>query len=236
MAKVPFYEEVRKKADPLWRAVFEHPFVKGIGDGTLPRDRFEFYLKQDYVYLIDFSRVFALAAAKAWTLEDMGTFATLLNVTLNTEMELHRRTCAAFGIPAKELEKTRKSMITTAYTNQLARTCYEGSLSDILAVLVPCACGYVEIARKLKAEGLPEDRFYRDWIDTYSSKEFVDFAEWLIGRMNDHAEHATPQRKSYWYELYEASARFEYLFFDMSWKKEEWPDAIAYSPEREDGD
>lgn len=230
MAKTPLYQELRQKYDPLWQAVFGHPFVRGIGDGTLSRDRFEFYLKQDYAYLIDFSRVFALASAKAWSLPDMGTFATLLNVTLNTEMELHRKTCAAFGIPAKELETTRKGMITSAYTNLLVRTCYEGSLSDILAVLVPCACGYVEIARKLKSQGLPDNRFYRDWIETYSSKEFEEFADWLIGKMNEHAGNASAQRKEYWAQLYESSARFEYLFFDMSWKKEEWPSPISFEP------
>jgi thiaminase/transcriptional activator TenA len=121
MSKSQFYEEMRQKADPLWQAIFEHPFVTGIGDGTLSRDRFEFYLKQDYVYLIDFSRVFALASVKSWNLQDMGTFATLLNATLNMEMELHRKTCAAFGIPAQDLEKTRKSMITSAYTNLLVQ-------------------------------------------------------------------------------------------------------------------
>jgi len=230
MSKKPFYQELRQKSDPLWQAVFGHPFVRGIGDGTLSRDRFEFYLKQDYAYLIDFSRVFALAAAKAWSLPDMGTFATLLNVTLNTEMELHRKTCAAFGIPVEELEKTRKAMITSAYTDLLVRTCYEGSLSDILAVLVPCACGYVEIAGKLKSQGLPDDRFYRDWIETYSSREFREFADWLIEKMNEHAEQAPAQRKEYWNRLYESSARFEYLFFDMSWKKEEWPASIFREP------
>ena len=89
MTKPPFSRELRERTDPLWQAIFEHPFVTGIGDGTLSQHRFEFYLKQDYVYLVDFSRVFALAAAKAWTLPDMGTFATLLNVTQNTEMEGH---------------------------------------------------------------------------------------------------------------------------------------------------
>ena len=227
MAKTPFYQELRQQTDPLWQAVLGHPFVRGIGDGTLSRDRFEFYLKQDYVYLIDFSRVFALAAAKARSLPDMGTFATLLNVTLNTEMELHRKTCAAFGIPAEELEKTRKGMITAAYTNLLVRTCYEGSLSDILAVLVPCACGYVEIARKLESQGLPDNPFYRDWIRTYSSGEFREFADWLIEKMNEHALHASAPRKATWVQLYESSARFEYLFFDMSWKKEEWPTFLS---------
>jgi len=220
MANDTFYREMREKTDPLWKAIFDHPFVKGIGDGTLSRDRFEFYLKQDYAYLIDFSRVFALACAKSPTLPDMGTFASLLHVTLNTEMELHRKTCAAFGIAEGELAKTRKSPATCAYTDLLVRTAYEGELSDILSVLLPCACGYVEIGKRLKSERLPEDRFYRDWIDTYSSAEFQEFADWLIGRMNELAAGATAERKEQWHRLYESSARHEYLFFDMSWKKE----------------
>ena len=84
MAPATFYRELREKTDPLWEAIFHHPFVTGVGDGTLSRDRFEFYLKQDYVYLIDFSRVFALASAKSGTLPEMGTFAALLHATMNT--------------------------------------------------------------------------------------------------------------------------------------------------------
>lgn len=220
MADVPFCREARGKTDPLWEAIFHHPFVKGIGDGTLPRDRFEFYLKQDYVYLIDFSRVFALASAKSRTLPEMGTFAALLDTTLNTEMALHRKACAAFGIGEEELARTRKSPVTSAYTDLLVRTAYEGGLSDILAVLLPCACGYAEIGRRLKSEGLPEDRHYRDWIDTYASTEFQELADWLIGRMDVEAADAPAQRREDWHRLYEASARYEYLFFDMSWKKE----------------
>ena len=220
MADVTFYRELREKTDPLWEAIFHHPFVTGIGDGTLSRDRFEFYLMQDYVYLIDFSRVFAVACAKSVTLADMGTFAALLHATLNTEMELHRKTCAAFGIAEEELAKTRKRPVTSAYTDLLVRTAYEGDLSDIVAVLLPCACGYAEIGKRLKSKRLPEDRFFRDWIDTYSSPEFQEFADWLIGRMNEQAADAPAHCKKHWHRLYESSARHEYLFFDMSWKKE----------------
>jgi thiaminase/transcriptional activator TenA len=216
---------MRQHADPLWQAVFDHPFVKGIGDGSLSRDRFEYYLKQDYLYLIDFSRVFALASAKSRSLEEMETFAALLDATLKTEMDLHRKTCAAFGIPAQELTKTRKSMITTAYTDFLLRTAYEGDVSDILAVLSPCACGYAEIGQRLASGGLPDDPFYREWIRTYSSQPFLDMTGWLVGKMNEHAMCASAKRREDWYLLYETSVRFEYLFFDMSWNKEEWPAA-----------
>ena len=71
MSKRSFYQEMRHASDPLWQAILAHPFVTGIGDGTLSRDRFEFFLKQDYVYLIDFSRVFALASAKSWQLQEI---------------------------------------------------------------------------------------------------------------------------------------------------------------------
>jgi len=222
-----FYNRLRENTDTLWQAIFSHPFVKGIGDGTLSRSRYEFFLKQDYVYLIHFSRVFALASAKADGLEDMSYFATLLDVTLNTEMALHRKTCAAVGISAQDLENTEAAMITSAYTNLLVRTCYEGSLLDIITVLLPCAVGYTEIGQRLKSEGLPEDPFYRDWINTYASDEFMEFADWLKKKTNFLADGTSESIKCRLEELYRSSARFEYLFFDMSWNMETWPAALS---------
>ena len=229
MTNTSFYREMRTKADPVWQAIFAHPFVTGIGDGTLSQDRFEFYLKQDYVYLIDFSRVFALATAKAPQLSEMAYFATLLNATLNMEMDLHRRTCAAFGISEKDLEQTPPSLITLSYTNLLNRTCYEGNLADILAVLLPCAAGYIEIGQKLKSAGLPENPAYQDWINTYASQEFADLTRWLHDKMDEYAVNSSEKFRSRWFNYYIASARFEYLFFDMSWKKEMWQAEINLS-------
>lgn len=125
MAEASFYRELRNENNALWQTIFAHPFVQGIGDGSLSRDRYEFFLKQDYVYLIDFSRVLALASAKAGVPADMGYLSTLLQATLNAEMDLHRKTCKSYGISTAELESTQPAMITTAYTNLLVRTCYE---------------------------------------------------------------------------------------------------------------
>ena len=222
-----FSEEIRSRSDSTWSAIFEHPFVQGIGKGNLDHEKFEFYLKQDYIYLIDFSRVFALASAKARQLSDMGYFATLLNATLNMEMDLHRRTCADFGISAEELEKTEPAMITLSYTNFLVKTCYEETMPGILSVLLPCAAGYVEIGQKLKKEGLPDTKHYCDWIETYSSTEFAEFVDWLKKRLDQLTVAASAEEKMHWYRLYLNSSRFEYLFFDMSWKMELWQKEIS---------
>ncbi len=221
-----FVKEMRQRSDPLWAEIIKHPFVRGIGDGTLSKDRFEFYLKQDYAYLIEFSRVFALAAAKARNLADMTMFADLLNATLKMEMELHRRVCADYGITNEELEGTKPGLTTTAYAKFLNYACYEGALSDITAVLLPCASGYVEIAENLRSKGMPDQKHYRDWIETYSSDEMNDLVQWLIDKMNCFARESSTEQKEHWFYLYQYSARFELLFFEMGWTKEEWPPII----------
>lgn len=98
-------EEQFKAAKPVWDAQLVHPFVEGIGDGTLEVERFKRWVLQDYLYLKDFARLFAWAVAKADRLESMSWYATVLNLTLNTEMALHRAYAARFGITADELER-----------------------------------------------------------------------------------------------------------------------------------
>jgi thiaminase/transcriptional activator TenA len=216
-------KEFRRRSAPLWRSITAHPFVLGIGSGSISRERFEHYLKQDYVYLKEFARVLALASAKSHELSDMGYFAKLLHATLDIEMDLHRRTCAAFGIGEAALEKVPPALVTTAYANMLVRTCYEGNLSDTLAALLPCEAGYAEIAVMLKERGLPSNTHCRDWIETYSSTQFREFADWIAGKFDALAGGASARDVERWYRLYLTSTRFELLFFEMSWTLESWP-------------
>ncbi len=218
--------DFRERSAGIWDAIMAHPFVRGIGSGELPAKKFEHYLRQDYVYLIEFARVFGLASARSETLADMTCFAGLLNATLELEMDLHRRTCADFGIQAEELETVEPALVTTAYTNLLVRTCHEGRLVDILAVLLPCEKGYAEIAERLKKKGVPSNPHYKDWIDTYSSREFREIAAWVGRRFDELSEGASESDIERWYRLYVSSARFELLFFEMGWTGESWPAVV----------
>src|SRR5271169_3880037 len=101
-----FTHAIRTKAQAIWDGELKHPFVRGLGDGTLAIERFRFYLAQDYVFLIEYCRVFALAAAKARDLQTIGVFTRLLDETLNSEMQLHRDYCERLGIVESELEAT----------------------------------------------------------------------------------------------------------------------------------
>src|SRR5215471_14525398 len=112
-----FSDQLRQGAPDLWAAHYDHPFVRGIGDGTLDPERFRFYVRQDYLFLIEYGRVLALACARAPRLELMERFAVLTQSTLGTEMDLHRAYAAEWGITREALERERPHTVTRGYTD-----------------------------------------------------------------------------------------------------------------------
>ena len=147
-------------------------------DGSLDMEKFKFYVRQDYVYLIDFSCVLALASARAPDQETMGWFARLLHETLNTEMDLHRSYCAQFGIAAWELEETRAAPTTFAYTRFLLSMAYYGSYPELVASFLPCQWGYWEVGDDLARKGEPTgEPLYCQWIRMYASSEYKSLAD-----------------------------------------------------------
>jgi len=220
---VTFTDELRPTAEPIWEAIVEQPMVSGLGDGTLDEAPFRYWVRQDYVYLIEYSRLFALGAAKAPDLERMGTFAGLLESTITTEMDLHRTYAAEFGIDESELEATEPSPTTRAYTDFLVRTAALGTFGDLVAALLPCMWGFNETGTRLAAAGKPDHEGYAEWIDTYAGAEFTELTEWCLDLMDDVAVGSTEADRQRYRELFLTSARYEYLFWDAAWRQEEWP-------------
>ena len=219
-----FADDIELRALPIRQAILEHPFVAGVGDGTLDVDKFKHYVLQDYVYLIDYSRVLALAAARAQDLDTMGWFARLLDETLNVEMDLHRGYCAEFGITTVELETTVPAPTTVAYTSYLLNVAHQGSFPELVASLVPCQWGYWEIGEHLARQGEPEDApLYCQWIQMYTSPEFAELADAIRTLLNRLGDRAGADELEAMGRAYLTSLRFEYLFWEMAYRQESWP-------------
>jgi thiaminase/transcriptional activator TenA len=218
-----FTEDLRATADPIWEAINEHPMVRGIGDGTLDEEPFRYWVKQDYVYLIDYGRVFAHGAAMAPSLERIGTFAELLDETINTEMDLHRAYAAEFGIGEADLEATEPSPTTRGYTDFLVRVAATGTFGDLVAALLPCMWGFNETGRRLAERGLPDHEGYADWIEMYASEEFTELAAWCRDLMDEIAADASAADRERYERLFVTSSRYEYMFWDAAWRQEAWP-------------
>ena len=214
-------EDFFREAEPIRAAQREHPFVRGIADGSLPEATFGRWLRQDYLYLVEFSRALAFAAARADRLASMTFYSDLLHLTLATEMDLHRRFAARFGIAEKELEAETPWPTTRAYADFLVRTAATGRPADVPAVLIPCEWGYLDLAEGMAAAGLPEDGRYADWIVSYTSPEYRAAVEWLKEEFERLAGDASGRERDRLRELFLTSSRYELAFWEMCWRGEE---------------
>lgn len=217
-----FTDELRQSAAPIWEADLRHPFVSGIADGTLPQEKFKFYLIQDYLFLLDYSRVFAHGVIKAPDEATMALFSQLLNETLNTEMDLHRGYCEKFGISAAEMEQAPVAPTTHAYTRHLLHVAQSGNLAALIAGVLPCQWGYAEIGTTLAQQGGSPEPLYQEWIEMYASEAFLALGKWLRSLLNQLTAESSPAEKELLKAHFLLSSRYEYLFWEMAWTQETW--------------
>lgn len=219
-----FTNQLWKRVEPIWKSYLEHPFVKGLGEGWLEKDKFKHWMKQDYVYLIEYSRLFALGSAKARDLKTMTTFAKLLYGTLDMEMDLHRQYASRFGITNKELEETEAAATTTSYTSYMLNVSQRGGIENVIASVLACAWSYNYIGRELATwPGATDHEFYGHWVKMYSSDEFTELAEDCKNLINDVAKGKPEHELAEMEEIVVKTSLFEYMFWDMAEKKEDWP-------------
>ncbi|MDQ0256974.1 thiaminase/transcriptional activator TenA [Evansella vedderi] len=219
-----FSERLHEKLLPIWRKNHDHPFVQEIGNGTLDKEKFRFYMIQDYLYLIEYAKLFAIGAAKAKDVETMGKFAAMLDSTLNEEMSLHRQYGEKFGITPKEFEEAAPSPTTLAYTHYMLHVGQNGTLADLVAALLPCAWSYWEIGKELsQIPGASEHEFYGEWIKMYSSEEFGQVAQWCIDLLDELTEEKPEEELAHLEEIFLNTTRFEYMFWEMSYNQAMWP-------------
>jgi thiaminase (transcriptional activator TenA) len=216
-------EKLRILANPIWQAQHAHPMVRGIGDGSLDPEVFGYWLRQDYLFLIDYARLFGQAVVRAPDLAAMTRLAQLLHEILHRELELHRSYMAEFGIVEANLENEQKAPTTQGYTDFLLRTATTGDYADLLGALLPCLWGYSEIGQRLAEISPLTDARYRAWIGVYADPEFAELAAWARD-LTDAACAGLPQTALDRVEqAFITSSRYELAFWEMAWTREQWP-------------
>ena len=146
-----FFERLKAGAPAEWRAYTEHPFTIGMADGSLPEAAFRHYLVQDYLFLIEFARAYALSVYKSPQLADMREGAAGLSAILDVEMDLHVKLCAGWGLSPRDLEQAAPAAEMLAYTRYVLDAGMRGDLLALKVALAPCVIGYAEIATRLAA-------------------------------------------------------------------------------------
>jgi thiaminase (transcriptional activator TenA) len=207
-------ERLCTAARPQLELQLGHPVVRGIGAGTLEDGRFRRWLVQDYLFLLDYVRLFALAAARAPDGETLGRLVDLAHATFHDELSLHRAYAARFGLSEQDLEGATKSPVCAAYTDFLLRTAATGDFAEIVAALLPCMWGYAEIGGALAAAGEPAEPRYRQWVQTYADPAFAELAAWCAGLLDRAAAGLPPERLAACERAFRTSLDHELAFWD----------------------
>ncbi|RVU40398.1 hypothetical protein EA187_20115 [Lujinxingia sediminis] len=161
---------LRRQNDALFEAARAHPFVRGIGDGSLPLETFKRWITQDWLYLQGYVVALDTASRLAPTASSRAFWGELARVTREEELELHRALATRFGLSFKTLDESAPFEATTSYLGTLNDA--QSSYPALVATLTPCAVGYAEIARELAAQHARRPPEYDAWIQTYTDAAF----------------------------------------------------------------
>lgn len=212
-------QRLLKAVEEIWDGFYHHPFVEGIKKGTLDKEKFRYYILQDYVYLIDYARVFALGAAKSPDVDTMTMFAHELTATLDNEMDIHDGYMGMFKVTREELMTMPMAIENSSYTAYMLRVAYEEDAAAICASVLACAYSYEVLAKRMVCDR-PEcvdDPMYGEWISGYASDEYAKVSERLMKAMDRLCEGMTEERYLHLEKIFVNCSLFEEGFWDMAW-------------------
>ncbi len=217
------YPLLRAASGDAWSGYVEHAFVRGIGDGTLPERCFRHYLVQDYIFLIQYARAYALAVYKAESAAEMRYALAGVQGILGTELEIHLAYCRDWNLEEADVLATPEDPRNMAYTRYVLERGMAGDYLDLLTALAPCVIGYAEIGRRLLAD--PATRLqgnrYAPWIEGYGGPIFQQMAVEACEHLDMAAsrrlgpDFAASPRYPALVMTFEAATRLEIGFWDM---------------------
>lgn len=213
-------EKLLSATAEIWKAYNEHPFVLGIQNGTLDKDKFRYYMIQDYLYLEDYAKTFAVGVAKAKSLKTANLFAKYIPV-MNGELNVHDGYLARLGVTQEEVDSTPRSLDNLSYTSYMLRVAYDEGEAEILTAILSCAYSYEIIAKNIvKNRPLSvNDEFYGEWIKGYASDSYAAENVILLDTLNCLTENYTEKQIQHLIDIFAACSRYELAFWEMAWNR-----------------
>lgn len=214
-----FTQELFESSREIWEGFLVHPFILEMGQGNLAKEKFRDYLVQDYLYLIQYAKLFAAGVLKSNTVEEIKLFEAGISGALEDETAVHIEYLNSFGISAKQAETLPSHMTNVAYTSYMQGIALTGDLKELVATLLPCIWSYYYIGEYMstKYEAQLENNYYTPWIASYSSEDYKECCEKWIEYMNRLAEYISAEEKQKLIGIFKTSSIFEMEFWNMAY-------------------
>lgn len=219
-----FSDEAWQRTAALREAIHRLPFNTELAAGTLAPERFRFYILQDAIYLGQYSRLLALAAARAPDAATLEAFAQSALGAVAVEQRLHEHYLHEFGVEPEVIAAAEPAPDCLAYTSFLLATAYHEPWPVLVAALLPCFWIYWDVASAIVRTAAPQNR-YQAWIDTYADEAFGAAVARVIG-IADAAAAAGPELRPAMLQAFQRSTQYEFLFWDGAYQQRGWPSGL----------
>lgn len=212
-----FTEQLWDRITPIYNAVLELPFISELTDGSLPEEKFLFYMKQDTLYLSDYSKALSMAGIRADSNDHTREFLNFATNAISVERKLHGQFYEQFNSGVD----VQKSPTCFSYTNFLLSTAMMNDNAVSIAALLPCFWIYREAGLHIYENAAPENP-YQEWIDTYAGEEFNESVEKAIAITDEVAREEPESRRQEMMHAFVRSSQLEWMFWDSAYKMEQW--------------
>lgn len=204
--------------EPIYQKIIKMPFIEELQRGTLPLEKFQFYMRQDSFYLENFARSLALIGARAHRVSHALDFIRFAEGAIVVEKALHDSYFQEFGLSQRgSIEPT-----THHYINFLKSTSALDQVEIAMAAVLPCFWIYQEVGDSIYKNQLSEDNPYQKWIDTYAGKEFKELVIKAINICDSVAENCTPQQQERMTQAFVEASKLEFMFWDSAYQLKTW--------------
>lgn len=210
-------EEAWKAIGPIYKGIQKMPFISELINGSLEEEKFLFYLKQDAVYLSDYGKVLTGIAAKLNEFKHVEAFINFAGDSVAMEKELHESFFKDIWS-----NQTKASPACLLYTSYLMKQLHFAPVEVSVAAVLPCFWIYKEVGDYILANQVEGDNPYQSWIDTYGGEEFAAAVRLAISIADELAEQCTPKQREAMTEAFVMCSRFEWMFWNSAYNKEQW--------------
>lgn len=215
-------DELWAGAAPIYDKILDHPFVRGLTDGSLPRQVFRQYVVQDAHYLRGYARALSICGAKAPTADDTAMFNAHASGAIQAEQQMHADLMGEFGSSPAEAAQEPLTPTTCAYVSYLLANTYGGSFAEGLGTVLPCYWIYARVGAALYERSSP-DPLYARWIAAYGGAEFQEVVAQVLAVTDRVGEEISPAERARAYAHFVTTSRYEWMFWDAAWRQEAWP-------------
>ncbi len=217
-----FSDELWDGITDIYAAILAHPFLAGMTDGSLPADAFTFYVVQDALYLRRYAQALAAVATHAPDPAQTEMFARHAAGIVTVEMGLHQTLLADLDIDPAAVDAAQEAPTTLAYNSYLLAATQGGSYAEGVGTVLPCYWIYGEVGKHLLGRGSPNSK-YQWWIGTYGGEEFDADVRDVIAVTDKLGPELSPAERQRVHRHFRTTSRYEWMFWDMGYRKEAWP-------------